>query len=78
MACSEIQEASLETLSRTIVKAGCYQATGLCVTTALVVANGGTVAAGLSVALGSAALGTAFYFVHERLWSRIRWGARSH
>jgi len=64
----------MESKLRTIAKAITWQVLGLAVTGALAWFHTGSVMTALSFALTTAASGFAFFFVHERLWARIRWG----
>ncbi|MBW3096718.1 DUF2061 domain-containing protein [Pseudohoeflea coraliihabitans] len=63
-----------ESPARTLVKALSWQALGVITTAALAWMFTGSITAGVSLALSSALSGTAFFFLHERLWQRVRWG----
>jgi uncharacterized membrane protein len=65
---------TMESKLRTIAKAITWQALGLAVTGALAWFHTGDMITALSFALSTAASGLAFFFVHERLWARVRWG----
>ena len=64
----------METKKRTIAKAFCWQALGLVVMSIIGYAFTGSVGEGGALALTSAAVGLMNYFLHERLWARVRWG----
>ncbi|MAM62297.1 DUF2061 domain-containing protein [Maritimibacter sp. UBA3975] len=64
----------MDTARRTLAKALTWQLLGLVTTTALGYAATGSLTAGGALALSSALVGFICYAVHERLWSRIRWG----
>lgn len=64
----------METNLRTIAKAITWQILGLIITGGLALGYTGSVITALSFALSTAASGLAFFFVHERLWARVRWG----
>lgn len=38
--------------------------------------HSGNLVEALSLALSASATGFIFYFIHERAWSRIRWGRK--
>lgn len=59
---------------RTLIKALTWQATGLVTMTIIGFVATGSLRAGGSVALVSAATGLVFYALHERLWARVHWG----
>ena len=64
----------METNKRTIAKAFCWQAVGLIVMTIIGYIFTGSASEGGALALTSAAVGFVNYFLHERLWARVRWG----
>ncbi len=64
----------METKKRTVAKAFCWQAVGLVVMSIIGYAVTGSVGEGGALALTSAAVGLVNYFLHERLWARVRWG----
>ena len=64
----------METKLRTIAKALTWQVLGLAVTGALAWFHTGSMLTAVSFALTTATSGLAFFFVHERLWARVRWG----
>jgi len=64
----------METNLRTIAKAITWQILGLIITGGLALGYTGSVITALSFALTTATSGLAFFFVHERLWARVRWG----
>mgnify|MGYP003664502459 CR=1 FL=1 len=68
----------METKLRTIAKALTWQVIGLVVTGALAWFHTGSMLTAMSFALSTAASGLAFFFVHERIWARVRWGISSH
>ena len=64
----------MDTNKRTIAKALCWQGLGLIVMTIIGYIFTGSVGEGGALALTSAAVGLMNYFLHERLWARVRWG----
>ncbi len=64
----------METNKRTIAKAFCWQAVGLIVMTIIGYMFTGSASEGGALALTSAAIGLMTYFLHERMWARVRWG----
>ncbi len=59
---------------RTILKAVTWQTLGLLTTTLLAWLQTGSVISALTFALSTSATGFAFFFIHERVWSRVSWG----
>lgn len=64
----------MDTKKRTIAKAFCWQGVGLIVMTIIGYIFTGSASAGGALALTSATVGLVNYFLHERLWARVRWG----
>lgn len=64
----------METRKRSILKALVWNAIGLVVTAAVGLAFTGSAAVGGAMALANTAIGTASYFVYERVWAGIGWG----
>ena len=64
----------MDTRKRTIAKAFCWQALGLVVMTVIGYIFTGSAGEGGALALTSAAVGLMNYFLHERMWARVRWG----
>ncbi len=64
----------MDTTVRTLAKTVTWQTSGLIVMMAITYIVTGSLVDGGIVALVSAATGTCSYMVHERLWSRVRWG----
>jgi uncharacterized membrane protein len=64
----------MDTNKRTIAKALCWQGLGLIVMTIIGYIFTESVGEGGALALTSAAVGLMNYFLHERLWARVRWG----
>ena len=64
----------METNKRTIAKAFCWQAVGLIVMTIIGYIFTGSAGEGGALALTSAVVGLVNYFLHERMWARVRWG----
>jgi uncharacterized membrane protein len=65
----------MESNLRTIMKATTWQLLGLLTTSLLAWFHTGSVLGALTFALSSAATGFAFFFLHERLWAHVKWGA---
>lgn len=59
---------------RAVAKSLTWQAIGLVTTMMTAFALTGSLATGGAMALSSAAIGSAMFIVHERLWDRVRWG----
>ena len=59
---------------RTVAKALTWQTSGLFVMATLGYLTTGSMRAAGGLALASFATGTVTYFIHERIWDRIRWG----
>lgn len=66
----------METPTRSIAKALSWQALGLISMTLIAFAFTGSLGSASGVALVSAATGLVGFFVHERVWSAVRWGWR--
>lgn len=64
----------METPTRSLIKGISWQVVGLITMTALAYAMTGDVAASGSIAVLSAVTGLVCFFIHERVWARIRWG----
>ncbi|QDG79028.1 DUF2061 domain-containing protein [Labrenzia sp. PHM005] len=64
----------METQKRTLLKAITWQSLGVLTMTLLALPHTGSLAAAMTVATSSCALGFITFFVHERLWSRVSWG----
>ncbi|WP_420407888.1 DUF2061 domain-containing protein [Hoeflea sp.] len=65
----------MESNLRTIIKAVTWQLLGLLTTSLLAWFHTGSVLDALTFALSTSATGFAFFFLHERVWARVRWGA---
>ncbi|WP_319022473.1 MULTISPECIES: DUF2061 domain-containing protein [unclassified Meridianimarinicoccus] len=63
-----------DTPLRTLAKTLTWQGLGLLSMTLIGLAITGSVAAGGTIALIGAGVGTVCYVLHERLWARVRWG----
>lgn len=59
---------------RLIAKSLSWQLLGIVAMTLIGYLFTGSVAAGGGIAMVSAVTGFCVYFIHEKLWSRIRWG----
>ncbi|MFS4436691.1 DUF2061 domain-containing protein [Paracoccaceae bacterium GXU_MW_L88] len=64
----------MDSTRRTLVKALSWQLLGLVTMTLVGFLFTGSISAGGTLALVSAGLGFCCYFLHERVWSAIRWG----
>ena len=64
----------MDTPSRTFAKAISWQALGLLVMTLVGWLLTGSAGTGGAMAAVSAIVGLTCYVLHERLWSRVRWG----
>jgi len=67
---------SMETPLRTLTKAISWQVLGLIGMVSLGYMMTGSFSIAGRLALFSMALGFAMFFIHERLWSKVRWGLR--
>lgn len=59
---------------RTITKAVTWQIIGLLTTSLIAWFQTGSVISAITFALSTSASGFAFFFLHERIWSRVSWG----
>jgi uncharacterized membrane protein len=66
----------MDTPTRSIAKALSWQALGLVTMTLIALAFTGDWSSASGVALASAGTGAVFFFIHERVWSAVRWGRR--
>lgn len=66
----------METKKRAIVKAVSWQLWGLASMGLIAFAQTGSFAGAFTLALTASLVGFVCYFLHERLWSGIRWGLR--
>lgn len=64
----------METNRRMIAKAITWQTSGLIVMTLIAFILTGSIEAGGSIAIISSVAGFIAFFLHEKLWSAIRWG----
>lgn len=64
----------METTLRTLAKTATWQISGLIAMAAITYAVTGSLAEGGTVAVICTITGTVSYVIHERLWSRVRWG----
>ena len=66
----------METPTRTLIKSLTWQISGLIVMTVVTWFVTGSLVDGGAVAVSGALIGFFSYMVHERLWSRVRWGLK--
>lgn len=64
----------METTVRTICKAVSWQTSGLIVMSVLGYLMTGSLQTAGSFAVLTAAIGLVAFFIHERIWARVRWG----
>ncbi len=64
----------METTKRIAAKAITWQLSGLIAMSAIGYIITGSLESASGFAVFSALLGTVFFFVHEKIWSRITWG----
>ena len=64
----------MDTTVRTVAKAVTWQVSGLAAMTLIAYLLTGSIEAGGSIALTSTLCGFVAFFVHEKLWSWVRWG----
>ncbi|MEL7171375.1 MAG: DUF2061 domain-containing protein [Pseudomonadota bacterium] len=66
----------MDSTARTVAKAVSWQLSGIVVMSAIGYAMTGSFGQASGFALLTAAIGFVTFFLHERLWARIRWGRR--
>jgi len=66
----------METPTRTLIKSLTWQTSGLIVMTVVTWFVTGSLVDGGAIAVSGALIGFFSYMVHERLWSRVRWGLK--
>jgi uncharacterized membrane protein len=66
----------METPTRTLIKSLTWQISGLIVMTVVTWFVTGSLVDGGAIAVSGALIGFFSYMVHERLWSRVRWGLK--
>lgn len=64
----------METTVRTLTKAITWQILGLLVMTTLSYGYTGSLGSATSLAVLTSSLGFVSFFIHEKIWQRIRWG----
>ena len=64
----------MDSNTRLIVKALTWQLMGLVAMTAIGFIVTGSASAGGAIAVIGAIAGLVTYFLHEKLWARVRWG----
>ena len=64
----------METPTRTLIKSLTWQISGLIVISVVAWFVTGSLVDGGAIAVSGALIGFFSYMVHERLWSRVRWG----
>ncbi len=66
----------MDTNARVMAKAVCWQISGLIVMTAIGYVFTGSVSQGGALAAASTAIGLVSFFLHEKIWARVRWGQK--
>lgn len=66
----------MDTARRTLAKSVTWQGCGVAVMTMLGYWQTQDWQASFAIAVSAAATGFVTFFIHERLWSRIRWGLK--
>ena len=66
----------MESKARTLAKAMTWQVIGLIVMTALAWWQTGSMGGAMTLALSANLCSIVTYVMHERIWSRVRWGRR--
>lgn len=66
----------MDTRSRTLLKAVTWQLLGIVTMTALSYPHTASLLDAFALALSASASGFVFFFVHECVWNRVRWGRR--
>ncbi len=64
----------MESTTRSLIKAICWQLLGLTSMSLVGFAMTGSFAVGGAIAVINTAIGFVCYVVYERLWARVRWG----
>jgi uncharacterized membrane protein len=67
----------MDTNWRSVVKTVTWRLTGSSATFAVSYAIVGSFAVSSTIALVQLTLNTALYYVHERVWGRIKWGLKN-
>ena len=67
----------MDTKARMAAKATTWQISGLIVMTLIGLAFTGSLTAGGGIALVGCLTGFVNFFLHELLWSRVKWGRRA-
>ena len=70
------EELDMESNLRILMKSLTWQTSGFVVMTLIGYLATGSFAIGGTIAVTSAAIGFVTYLIHEKLWSRVRWGRR--
>lgn len=66
----------METRTRSLIKAICWQMLGLVTMSGVGVMMTGSLAMGGMLAAMNAAVGFVAYLAYERVWANVRWGRR--
>ncbi|MEO0544678.1 MAG: DUF2061 domain-containing protein [Pseudomonadota bacterium] len=67
----------METPKRTLAKTISWQLVGIVTMTMVGLGQTGSLTISLSIAISGAATGTIMFYLHERLWAKIRWGCQA-
>ena len=67
----------MDTARRTLLKSITWQLLGLITVTALSYPKTGSLLTAFTLAASASGMGFACFFVHERIWSRIKWGRQT-
>ena len=66
----------MESPRRTLAKTISWQTLGICTMTLLGLWQTGSLGVSLSIAISAASTGVLMFYLHERVWARVRWGFR--
>ncbi|WP_417685276.1 DUF2061 domain-containing protein [Roseibium sp.] len=64
----------MDSTPRTLAKSLSWQLTGIVTVTALSYPHTGSLIGALSLALSASLTGFVCFFLHEKVWNRVRWG----
>jgi len=69
-----LEKKKMDTTFRMIVKGLTWQGLGILTMTLLSYPHTGSFLSSFSIATSAAASGFVFFFIHEKIWNKVRWG----
>ncbi len=66
----------MDSPGRTLAKTITWQTLGIVTMTLLGLWQTGSLGVSLSIAISAASTGVMMFYLHERVWARVRWGFR--